>query len=142
MKIIHKIKKIGKSNNATELYRYLKVSIIALTFDYSSYWLLFTYTSLAQEWLGILSYLSGLFLAYFLLKKYVFKSTWLKKRRLQEISLFIISGMIGSLVTYLTILIYKILLNSENHLAKIIASVISFFVVYFFRKFYVFKKSF
>jgi putative flippase GtrA len=114
------------------------VSSIAVSADYSIYWIIFSNHLLSQAYAASLSYLLGLLLAYFLLITFVFKKTRRKNKKIETI-LFLISGLIGTLVTFITIKTYQHLYLTEAHLAKIIAISISFIIVYCFRKFFVFR---
>ena len=85
-------------------------------------------------------YFSGLIVAYILMSKRLFKNGWLKKKKKLEITLFAFSGLIGILTTYLTTNLYIIFIDNNIHIAKFTAVIISFTVVYMFRKKIVFKK--
>lgn len=135
------IKKILFNQHTIEFIKYICVSIIAVIVDFSIYSLFLTYSIFPINYAGTTSYLIGLFIAYFLLKLYVFKKSWLKKRYKIEVFLFFISGIIGATITFLTISVYQNIYQKGSYIAKFFASILSFITVYLFRKFYVFKKD-
>lgn len=69
----------------------------------------------------------------------VFVGGWLSNHKFQEILLFLISGILGALLTYITVFLAVELLNAGPNLAKFFAICMSFFGVYLFRKYFVFK---
>lgn len=131
-------RKILPKNFTNEFLKYLFVSLIAVAVDYSIYWVIFSNRLLSQAYAGTVSYLLGLFVAYFLLITFVFKKSLLKNKKI-EIILFLISGLIGTSITFITITTYQHLYLAETHLAKIIAIIFSFIIVYVFRKFFIFR---
>lgn len=86
-----------------------------------------------------IGYLTGLILSYFLMANRVFVGGWLRNHKSQEIFLFLISGVLGAFLTYITVLLAVTLLNAGPNLAKFFAISTSFFGVYLFRKYIVFK---
>ena len=132
------LRKILPKNFTNEFLKYLLVSMIAVAVDFSIYWVIFSNRILSQAYAGTLSYLLGLFIAYFLLITFVFKKSLWKNKKI-EIILFLISGLIGTSITFISIKTYQHLYLTETHLAKIIAISVSFIIVYFFRKFFIFR---
>ena len=54
--------------------------------------------------------------------------------------LFVSSGLLGTLITYGTVKLYVLLVGSDINQAKLAAIVVSFFSVYGFRKWVVFRR--
>jgi putative flippase GtrA len=135
------IKKIIENKHAEEFIKYFIVSFFAVLIDYLSYWFFFKKKLFPQIYAGSLGYLTGLIFAYFLIKRFVFKKTWLEHKKTTEVLLFFISGAIGIITTFLTIFLYQKIVLEQSHMAKIIATPTSFTIVYFFRKLYVFKHT-
>lgn len=88
-----------------------------------------------------MGYLSGLVVAYFLISGRIFKEGWLKSKKIYEMLLFVSSGLLGTVITYSTVTLYVLLVGSEMNQAKFAAIVVSFFCVYGFRKWVVFRRS-
>ena len=130
-----------KKIKSSEFIRYSLVSLVSLFFDLSLYYYIFIKLSLGQKLASVIGYIFGLFVCYFLLKFFLYKDTRLKNKKTGEFALFIASGFLGTLCTYVTISSFIMIYGKENHIAKLIAIGISFFSVYLFRKNYVFKKN-
>jgi len=88
---------------------------------------------------AVCGYTLGLFVAYFLISRKVFKNGWLADKKHFEILLFILSGLLGIGLTYLSVKLYIYFFGEQINSAKLFAVIISFTGVYIFRKFYVFK---
>ena len=122
-----------------QFLRYTFVSFAALAVDYVFYIFLINFTSLKAEIAASISYMIGLVLAYVLLKKFVFNfgvKHWVKVERI----LFFLSGLIGTVTTYL-VAKTSMFLYANPFIAKGNAVLVSFVIVYLFRKYYVFKKT-
>lgn len=118
--------------------KYTGASAIALLVDYGSYLVLLSLTLHSPEVLATISYLLGLGVAYVLMKHLVFNfknQLSIKAERFR----FLISGLIGSITTYLTTKI-SMWVYPYPEIAKLVAVGVSFFVVYLYRKVYVFKQ--
>lgn len=120
------------------LIKYTSVSAAALLLDYSSYVLLVYYGRFNLFFSASLSYFFGLTLAYILLVKKVFNNKNQKIIDNKKIFLFIISGLLGLLITNFVIYIYISNFNNPYY-AKICAVFFSFCFVLLFRKYIVFK---
>jgi len=131
--------RLTTNKHIKEFNKYLAVSCITVTFDFTLYRVFYATHMSSKAVSGSISYLLGLFLGYFLLKKYVFISRIIKKETYNEIFLFFISGMIGTGITYTSIFLYEDMVSIDGHLGKILAMGFSFFIVYIFRKLVVFK---
>jgi putative flippase GtrA len=122
-----------------QFLRYTFVSFAALAVDYVFYIFLINFTSLKAEIAASISYMIGLVLAYVLLKKFVF-NFGVKHRVKVERILFYLSGLIGTITTYL-VAKTSMFLYANPFIAKGNAVLVSFGIVYLFRKYYVFKKT-
>ena len=133
------IKRFIKNKHINEFIKYLIVSCALVIIDYSAYRGIFATQVFSKALSGTISYLIGLFISYFILKKYVFVGKIIKKKNHKEFLLFLISGILGAGITYTTIRLYEAIVTNNDHLAKILAMGVSFFIVYLFRKLLVFK---
>lgn len=124
------------NKNNGQLLKYFLVSCVSAIVDFIVYWIFYTKQIINQAFAGTLGYIAGLFLAYFLLKKYVFIA--MKDKKYEKI-LFIFSGAIGSLATYTVIVFCQTFFHGDAHFSKIFAMAVSFTIVYIFRKYYVFR---
>lgn len=124
-----------------EFLKYFGASALALGLDYCIYWIAVRYGHLDLPQAAAIGYLAGLVLAYFLIGNGVFKNGWLKNKKLLEALLFFCSGMLGIVITYITVTVFVYLFGPRLNEAKIAAILFSFFSVYLFRKFLVFRKS-
>lgn len=121
-----------------QFLRYSFVSLAALTVDYIYYIILIKLFLLQVEIAASISYMVGLLLAYFLLKKFVFNFDVRYKVKVESI-LFFLSGLIGTFTTYL-VAMASMFFYANPYIAKGNAALLSFFIVYLFRKLYVFKE--
>lgn len=129
----------GIKKQIFEFAKYFAASGAALLLDYAVYWLLANWGLLSLPNAAVIGYLAGLILAYFLIRGRIFKNGWLKDRKIFEMMLFGLSGLLGVVITYITVKAYVSLVGQEVNQAKIVAIGFSFFSVYLFRKFFVFK---
>ena len=123
----------------TEFVKYFVASLLALLVDYSTYWFLAHNKFMELTFAGSTGYTFGLVVAYLLISNKVFNNGWLKKHRIYELLLFIISGILGLAITYFTISLYVTRFGENLHEAKLLAITFSFICVYIFRKFIVFN---
>jgi len=121
--------------------KYFAASAIALVVDYAVYWLLAQSTTLSLPQAAVLGYLAGLVAAYFLISNHIFTNGWLQKRKAFEALLFASSGLFGTLITYVTVKFYTILIAEDLNGAKLSAIAVSFFSVYLFRRYIVFRPA-
>ena len=124
-----------------EFVKYVAASATALALDYLIYLAAVQYFSTGLPSAAALGYLGGLVLAYFVIGKGVFKNGWLKNKKTIEALLFLCSGLLGIAITYVTVTVFVSLFGPRLNEAKITAIICSFFSVYLFRKFCVFRKS-
>jgi len=122
-----------------QFLRYSCVSLAALAVDYIFYIFIINFASLKAEIAASISYMTGLLLAYFLLKKFVFIFRVKHKVKVER-TLFFLSGLIGTVTTYL-IAKTSMFLYANPFIAKGNAVLVSFVIVFLFRKLYVFKKA-
>lgn len=125
--------------NIVSLIVYTSISAIALVLDYSIY-LISLELGLDAPISSIIGYVVGLVLAYVLMKNRVFKEGWLEEKRYLEFFGFLLSGVVGILLTYLAVFLTNALIPGSIHIAKINAVIISFVGVLLFRKCVVFRK--
>lgn len=122
-----------------EFTKYFAASGAALLLDYGVYWFLANWGWLSLPNAAVIGYLAGLILAYFLIGGRIFKNGWLKDKKIFEMMLFGLSGLLGVMITYITVKAYVTLIGQEVNQAKLVAIGFSFVSVYLFRKFFVFK---
>jgi putative flippase GtrA len=121
--------------------KYLFASFLALIVDYACYFLLVKFELLPIPTAAVVGYLSGLVIAYFMMANKVFQKGWLRYKKFTEGILFLLSGGFGAALTYSTVQIAVSFINPDPHIAKILAIGVSFFGVFLFRKYIVFKVS-
>lgn len=126
--------------HTVEFTGYLLASLLALAVDYSCYWFLAGNHILSQPTAAVIGYLIGLIVAYFLIAERVFKDGWLKNKKYYELILFLVSGILGAILTYLAVFLYGYIIRENIHEAKIFAIGLSFTGVYAFRKLVVFRR--
>lgn len=122
-----------------EFVKYVFVSAIALFLDYGIYFSLVGMTQLELPLAAAIGYSGGLSLAYFLMTRLVFERRWLEKNQALEMTMFLMSGALGISITYVAVAGYTFLVGPETFNAKSLAVVVSFFSVYLFRKWFVFR---
>lgn len=130
---------IGK--HSLEFLRYFLASAVALAFDFGVYLIFVEKKLLEVPQAAAVGYAAGMFISYYLMANRVFKNGWLRTQRLKEVGLFLISGGVGIVVTYLTAWSVVEFLSPQIQLAKGAAVGVSFFAVYIFRKLLVFKPT-
>lgn len=123
----------------TKFFFYTLISGFALFIDYTLYFILLNIDLSTPEIAASVTYFFGLFVAYFLLKKYVFNFKN-KLNLFQEKIRFLISGSIGIFTTYISVKLFMTFFPLPI-IAKAFAAILSFFVVYLFRTFLVFIKK-
>jgi putative flippase GtrA len=119
--------------------KYAWISAIALLVDYTAYLMLVSNSLANIPESAVLGYLTGLVVAYYLLKKTIFRNGWLRHRRLFELLLFGTSGMLGVVVTFVVSSVVLGLLGERVHLTKLAAVAVSFLTVYAYRRLVVFR---
>ena len=129
------------SPQVVEFIKYVCASAVALLVDYGVYWFV-----AAQDWLtlpqaAVTGYLAGLVVAYFLVSARIFKDGWLKHQKVYEMLLFLSSGLLGTVITYGTVKLYVLVVGQHVNQAKLAAIAISFFSVYLYRKYLVFRRA-
>jgi putative flippase GtrA len=120
-----------------QFFKYFLVSLICLAIDFSCYLFLFYVLNIYLDISATIGYVVGLIISYFLLTKYVFNSISKKslKFQLRRIFLFLISGTVGAISTYSVVNIVVVIFGNDIYLAKAMAAVSSFIIVFLFRKF-------
>lgn len=136
-----RLKQFVTSQKPIEFLKYILASALALVIDYGCYWLLVTNQLLDLPKSAVVGYIVGLVVAYFLIAGKVFKDGWMKDQKRIEAFMFLLSGLLGIALTYLTVKVVTLLLGDRINLAKICAVGVSFIGVYIARKNFVFRKK-
>jgi putative flippase GtrA len=134
-----RIRQLVSKGYSLEFLRYVLVSALALIVDYGCYWILASNQLLDLPKAAVVGYTVGLIIAYFLIADRVFQNGWLKDKKHIEAFLFLLSGLLGIILTYIVVKVVLLIFGERINLAKLIAVGVSFIGVYIFRKFYVFK---
>ena len=121
--------------------RYTAISALALVLDYGVYWMLASSGRLGVGPAAALGYSCGLVLAYVLMSARLFRGGWLAGRKPAEAALFAVSGLIGVMLSFAITEAYVRLIADNLHAAKIAATLVSFVVVYAFRRYVVFRPA-
>ena len=123
-----------------QFFKYFLVSLICLIIDFSTYLFLFYILNIDLDISATIGYVAGLIISYFLLTKYVFNSVSRKSLLflLRRFFLFLISGTVGAISTYSTVNFVVVIFGNNVYLAKGMAVISSFLIVFLFRKFIVF----
>ena len=123
-----------------QFFKYFLVSLICLSIDFSFYLFSFYILNIDLDISATIGYVAGLIISYFLLTKYVFSSVSRKSLKflLRRVFLFLISGTIGAISTYSVVNIVVVIFGNNIYLAKAMAVICSFLIVFLFRKFIVF----
>lgn len=124
-----------------QFLEYLLASAVALCVDFGCYLGCVRYTSLDLPTAAVLGYFAGLLIAYAWMTSRIFRNGWLRPRRSLELLLFGVSGLLGILLTFISVRLYVLTFGEKVFSAKLFAVAISFFGVYFFRRFVVFRSS-
>lgn len=123
-----------------EIVTYIAASAVALALDYGVYWSLAGSLAIDIGTAAAVGYMAGLALAYIFMTYGVFAHRSGARRRSAEAGLFLLSGLLGIALTYVTASLVSGL-GGSLHEAKLAAVAISFVTVYLFRKFVVFGNA-
>ena len=134
-----KIKQFVARLKPVEFIKYTLASALAFAVDYACYWFLVRNQLLDLPKAAVIGYITGLVVAYFLIATRVFKDGRLKDRKSIEAFLFLLSGLLGIMLTYLSVTVVVLIFGERINLAKFTAVGVSFIGVYLFRKLYVFR---
>ena len=126
---------------SNQFVRYVIASAIALCVDYGSYWVIAKTTNITLLTAAAIGYSIGLIVAYFLIAEPLFKDGWLRKKKLFESGLFLVLGLFGVTLTFLTVYLYISAFGERFHNSKLIVITASFIGVYLFRKYVIFWQS-
>ncbi len=125
-----------------QFIKYFAVSLTALSIDYSTYIILINYKNIEIAEAAVIGYFVGFIFSYFLFSKVVFNVSNVNlTEKVKQIFLYLLSGFLGLAMTYVITSLSVLLIGNNIHMAKIIAVIISFIVVYLFRKYIVFKQK-
>lgn len=136
-----RVKRFVASQNLVEFLKYIVASALALVVDYGCYWLIVTNRFLDLPKSAVVGYIAGLVVAYYLIADKVFKDGWLKDRKRIEAALFLLSGLLGIALTYITVKVIILLFGERINLAKFSAVGVSFIGVYIARKYFIFRRT-
>jgi putative flippase GtrA len=95
--------------------------------------------SLSAAISSVFGYICGLILMYFISVRYIFKKRNFKRRKILEMVIFFLSGVLGTGLTFLTVYVSVNFFNMPALIAKGAAIGVSFICVYGFRKFLLFN---
>ena len=122
------------------LPRYFLVSVIALAVDYGLYLtLLWGWSGLSPAQAAAPAYIAGGLVHYVMSRRFVFPEGWLHRRRLEELSLFVLSGLFGAALTSAVVWAVSTIPGAGVHWPKIAAVAVSFVATYAIRKYLVFR---
>jgi putative flippase GtrA len=126
---------ILQNDSYSQFFKYLLVSLLCLSIDFSSYLFFYFFLKFEIDIAATIGYCLGLFFSYFLLISYVFKATNNKiVKPPLRFFLYIISGAVGAISTYVTVNFAVYIFGNNLYFAKFMAVIISFLTVYLFRK--------
>jgi putative flippase GtrA len=117
------------------------VSFIALVLDYVTYYTILSNYTIEPSIAAAIGYTAGLFFSYVVIKLKIFRKAWLKNYPATEFIFFALSGIFGIFLTMQLVKLYILFFGPSIHLAKIFSVLISFPLIYIFRKNIIFKKS-
>lgn len=124
------------------LPRYFLVSLVALAVDYGLYLsLLWSGTGLSPVQAAAPAYIAGAVVHYFMSRRFVFPAGWLNRRQLEELSLFILSGLFGLALTAGVVWAVSAIPGAGVHWPKAAAVAVSFAGTYAVRKYLVFRSG-
>jgi putative flippase GtrA len=123
------------------LMKYTFISGLALAVDLFSFQLFSRVNLLSVPEGSTISYCIGLCFAYLVFVKSIFSGSIYAKRASYQIFLFGISGIIGVVSTFVVSTISHDFFGTNRWESKISAVICSFFIVYWYRKKYVFPRS-
>ncbi len=129
---------MSRQSAARQLVRYSWVSSVALGFD------LMAFVTLSKHGVralpaGVLGYMTGLGVHYALSSRFVFDLAAARKRESRLFVEFVLSGLVGLLMTACTIALMTDLAKATPLAAKGAATVLSFITVFVLRRSVVFK---
>ena len=136
-----KIKLVNSDWQCAHIFQYICVSAISLVADYLIYYTLVVKAMISASAASVLGYSFGLIVAYVLIRNRVFKNGWLENQKKIEFLLFVLSGVLGMVLTYGTVRCVIDVTGDCVNLAKFFAVMVSFVVVYLFRKLVVFRNA-
>ena len=94
-----------------------------------------------REYIAFVCYLCGSLVSYVLAKRFVFESGWLKDKPRFEFVAYIFGGLIGAIITAFIFALMASLGFNNILFQKVVSGVISFFTVFVYRNYIVFRKQ-
>lgn len=124
-----KIFKYGGTNGVA----FIADTALLLTLDYL--------LNVRREYIAFVCYLCGSLVSYVLAKRFVFKSGWLKEKPRFEFVAYLFGGLIGAIITAFIFALMASLGFNNILFQKVVSGVISFFTVFVYRNYIVFRKK-
>ena len=123
--------------NINNVIKYSIVGGIAFIVDFSIFYTAINFIEINYFVSGIYSFIAGVFVNYFLARRFVFYNHNKVKKSTELISVYLISG-IGLLIHQFTIYSLVEFINSDIYVSKILASAIVFLWNYNMRRKYLY----
>ena len=124
-----KIFKYGGTNGVA----FIADTALLITLDYL--------LSVRREYIAFVCYLCGSLVSYVLAKRFVFESGWLKDKPRFEFVAYIFGGLIGAIITAFMFALMASSGFNKKQKKKVVSGVISFFTVFVYRNYIVFRKQ-
>ena len=124
-----KIFKYGGTNGVA----FIADTALLLTLDYL--------LNVRREYIAFVCYLCGSLVSYVLAKRFVFESGWLKEKPRFEFVAYLFGGLIGAIITAFIFALMASLGFNNILFQKVVSGVISFFTVFIYRNYIVFRKQ-
>jgi putative flippase GtrA len=120
------------------LFWYVLISGVSLVFDYVIFFVLI-FMHLKVSLAATIGYMGGGIIAYLFQSLLLFKNGWLSRRRGLEVALYASSVLLGTIITYLVVASLSFVFISSEIVPKFIATLVSFSLVFVFRRRIVFR---
>ncbi|OUU80598.1 MAG: hypothetical protein CBC38_01050 [Gammaproteobacteria bacterium TMED78] len=133
------MKNISIHKFITKISKYGSVSAVTTIFDFSILYFIDTITTFPRTIISIFTYLLGSTLGYFINTKYVFSPGWLDNHKKSELSLYIASGILGSIITGSIFYLTASIGINNIFIQKLTASLISFTLIFIIRNNFIFR---
>ena len=127
--MIPRIVKYGGTNSLAFAFDFILLLSLDYFFDFN------------RSILAGFCYLSGTIISYVLAKNFVFNPGWLESKPATEFSAYFLGGILGSIITTSIFFLLFQLGIEQIVLQKFIATFFSFFTIYAYRKYLVFKNE-
>jgi len=131
---------INKSMGS-EFLKYFGVSVFSFVVDFLVFLFFFSVIEFSPYFSTIFGFIAGAVFSYQLSIKYVFKFRGFEAAPGLELSVFIVLGVVGLLITQLSLWFFIAAADFSGESARFFSALITFVVNYFFRKVILFTKS-